>query len=213
MTGRRTNAQMSEATRHQLLGEARRAFAEHGYGQAPIEEVVRACGLTRGAIYHHFGSKQGLFLAVMRELDREILERITAGDRPPRSGDPVAELLRACRGYLEATTDPGVRRILLVDGPAVLATLGDAAEVRAASEASIRPLRDGLAELDAIGWLRACDLEVTASMLGGALFEAALWIGASARPKKALDAAMHSLALLLEGVVNRPTGRAGAAAG
>ena len=42
MSPRQTNAQMSDATRKELLTKARSAFAEHGYAQAPIEELVRA---------------------------------------------------------------------------------------------------------------------------------------------------------------------------
>lgn len=206
MSPRRTNAQMSEATRKELLAKARSAFAEHGYAQAPIEELVRACGLTRGALYHHFGSKQGLFLAVARQLDEELLRRIDAAAAAEEL-EPVEQFVRACRVYLEATLDPGVRRILLLDAPAVLATLEDRAAANAALDATIAPLRDGLAELASLGMLREVNLEVAARMLGGALFEAASWVGDAAHPRKALDAAMHALTLLVDGLTLPAAGR------
>lgn len=208
MSPRRTNAQMSDATRKELLAKARRAFAEHGYAQAPIEDLVRACGLTRGALYHHFGSKQGLFLAVARQLDEELLARIDAAFASDAADlDPVEQFLRACRAYLEATLDPGVRRILLLDAPAVLATLEDPAEASAAMDAMIAPLRDGLAELEAQGLLREVELEIAARMLGGALFEAASWVGDAAYPRKALDAAMRVLTLIVGGLTQPADGR------
>jgi AcrR family transcriptional regulator len=203
---------MSDATRNELIRRAREAFAEHGYAQAPIEDVVKACGLTRGALYHHFGSKQGLFLAVVRQIDDELLERVTAAERAAASAAspstarsrprPVAQFLVACRAYLEATLDPGVRRILIVDAPAVLATLPDQAEATAAVEASLAPLHEGLAQLRDAGVLRELDVAVTSRMLGGALFEAAEWAGAAAKPRKALEAALTALALIMDGLTH-----------
>ena len=81
----RTNAEMSETTRRELLQRARAAFAEHGYNEAPIETVVRAAGMTKGALYHHFGSKRGLFLAVVRD----VAEQIAAGVGVRLSGAPT----------------------------------------------------------------------------------------------------------------------------
>jgi AcrR family transcriptional regulator len=212
MSSRRTNAQMSEATRKELLAKARSAFAEHGYAQAPIEELVRACGLTRGALYHHFGSKQGLFLSVARQLDEELLMRISAASDAAEL-EPVERFLCACRAYLEATLDPGVRRILILDAPSVLATLEDRAAANAALDATIAPLRDGLAALAAQGLLREVDLEIAARMLGGALFEAASWVGDAAHPRKALDAAMHMLTLAVGGLTQPADGRRSKARG
>jgi AcrR family transcriptional regulator len=216
MSPRQTNAQMSDATRKELLTKARSAFAEHGYAQAPIEELVRACGLTRGALYHHFGSKQGLFLAVVRQLDEELLARIAAASEAASDAaelDPAEQFLRACRAYLEVTLDPGVRRILLLDAPAVLATLEDRAAASAALDATIAPLRDGLAELAAHGVLREVDLEIAARMLGVALFEAATWVGDAAHPRKALDAAMRALTLMVGGLTQPAPGRPSKARG
>jgi AcrR family transcriptional regulator len=214
MSPRRTNAEMSDATRKELLAKARSAFSEHGYAQAPIEELVRACGLTRGALYHHFGSKQGLFLAVARQLDEELLAMITAdAAAADDDADPVEQFLRACRAYLEATLDPGVRRILLLDAPAVLATLEDRAAAGAALDATITPLREGLAELAADGLLREVNVEIAARMLAGALFEAASWVGDAVHPRKALDAAMHILTLTVGGLTQPADGRRSKARG
>ena len=224
MSPRQTNAQMSEATRADLIAKARRAFAEHGYAQAPIEDVVQACGLTRGALYHHFGSKQGLFLAVVAELERELLSRIDqkqgslAGKAAPRrrtardrggaddaTALEVEDFLEACRLYLEATMAPDVRRILLVDAPAVLAAAAaspkaDAAAIEAIQSAAVAPIAQALQELRASGYCAQLNLDATARMLGGALFEAALWVSAQPRPARALEVAMQTFAALVRGL-------------
>ena len=80
---RRTQAERSEATRDALIAAARRLFAERGYDGVGTEEIVRAAGVTRGALYHHFGGKRELFEAVYEQIEAELAERIAAG-RPRR---------------------------------------------------------------------------------------------------------------------------------
>ena len=68
----------SKATRAALIATARRLFAEHGYAAVPAGEIVAEAGLTRGALYHHFQDKQGLFEAVFVELEEELGAEIRA---------------------------------------------------------------------------------------------------------------------------------------
>ena len=58
-----------DARRTQILDGARRAFAEHGYEGATVARLEEATGLSRGAIFHYFGSKQDLFVALAWELN------------------------------------------------------------------------------------------------------------------------------------------------
>ena len=62
---RQSRASMIEATRAKLIAAARQAFAQHGYAQASMDELTAQAGLTRGALYHHFGGKPGLLVAVV----------------------------------------------------------------------------------------------------------------------------------------------------
>jgi AcrR family transcriptional regulator len=74
--------------------------------------------VTRGALYHHFGSKEGLFVAVCEEAEQELVDRVaTVAMTAP---DPLTALRRGSEEFLDAVTDPAVQRILLVDAPAVM---------------------------------------------------------------------------------------------
>ena len=115
-----SKAEQSERTRRALLDAARELFAEHGYAKTSTEEVVRRTAVTRGALYYHFRDKAALFEAVHQEqraaLVQSIGERIQGaeGDLWQRS------VVTVCQAFVELATDPSVRRILYVDGPAVL---------------------------------------------------------------------------------------------
>lgn len=192
----RRHAEMSESTRRQLLLEATTAFARHGYAEAPIEELVRAAGLTRGALYHHFGSKQGLFEAVLRALDADILARVEAARSAGAAG--LDDLLGACRTYLRETLRPEVRRILLVDAPAVL---GHDASRALDRELGVGPLQRALTELQAAGEVApGVDVPVLAALLNGMLNEAAFWIAEQPDPLDALERVLVQLAQWLRAV-------------
>jgi len=112
-------AEQSEATRAALIGTARALFADRGYAAVGTEEIVRATGVTRGALYHHFTGKRALFQAVYEEVERQLVERI-ATSAMSSSGDPLQALNAGAEAFLDACEDPAVQRIALVDAPSVL---------------------------------------------------------------------------------------------
>src|SRR3954447_8723246 len=87
---RTKHTERSEATRAALVAAARPLFAERGFAGVGTEEIVRAAGVTRGALYHHFSGKDGLFLAVFEQVERELTERIARGALA--GSDPVEAL-------------------------------------------------------------------------------------------------------------------------
>jgi len=116
---RSRKAEQSEATRAALVGVARSLFAARGYAGVGTEEIVRAAGLTRGALYHHFAGKEELFRAVYEEVERELVERIAVQAAAAR--DPLEALFAGARAFLDACeADPAVQRIALLDAPSVL---------------------------------------------------------------------------------------------
>src|SRR2546429_4647260 len=55
----------SEATKRALLDAATSLFATRGFRETSLDEVAERCRVTKGAVYHHFSSKQALFEAVL----------------------------------------------------------------------------------------------------------------------------------------------------
>src|SRR5258707_9965315 len=108
----------SEATRQALVRAARSLFGARGYADVGTEEIVRAAGVTRGALYHQFRDKADLFAAVAEEVEAEIAERIAGAAGV--EADPVGALRAGARLFLDACAEPEVERIILLDAPAVL---------------------------------------------------------------------------------------------
>jgi len=111
-------AQQSEATRAVLVAEGRRLFAARGYAGVGTEEIVRAAGVTRGALYHHFDGKEDLFRAVYEDVERELVEGVAAA--ATAADDPLEVLHAGVQAFLDACEDPAVQRIALIDAPSVL---------------------------------------------------------------------------------------------
>lgn len=115
---RRSQAERSAATRQALLDAGRALFAERGFAGAGQEEIVERAGVTRGALSHHFATKQGLFLAVVHDVQGDVAALI--GRAAMEGGDPMEQLRLGCLAFLDAAMDPSVGRIVLLDAPAVL---------------------------------------------------------------------------------------------
>ncbi len=107
-----------ENTRQALLETGARLFAEREYADLSAEELVRAAGLTRGALYHHFEGKKGLFEAVLDELEQQAAQRIRAAI--DSSADPLEGVDRAMEAFLDICTEPAYRHIVLLQGPIAL---------------------------------------------------------------------------------------------
>nr|EIF88865.1 transcriptional regulator, TetR family protein [Streptomyces tsukubensis NRRL18488] len=84
-----------------LLSAATRLFAEHGYDKTSVQEIVEAAGVTKGALYHYFGSKEDLLQEVYGRMLRLQQERL---DAFARSGAPVDVRLRAAAADVVVTT-------------------------------------------------------------------------------------------------------------
>ncbi|HXS45033.1 MAG TPA: helix-turn-helix domain-containing protein [Solirubrobacteraceae bacterium] len=117
---RSRQVERSEATRAALVTAARRLFARRGFGGVGTEEIVRAAGVTRGALYHQFDGKAELFAAVFEQLEGELAQRLVAAAAAAAAEDPVAALRAGAEAWLDACAEEEVRRIALLDAPAVL---------------------------------------------------------------------------------------------
>jgi AcrR family transcriptional regulator len=106
------------ATRQDIVEAATRLFATEGYAATSIEAVLRQCDVSRGALYHHFASKEALFEAVLEELEARVAQSILASSR--RTQHAVEALRVGCDAWLELAQDRAVRQIILIDAPSVL---------------------------------------------------------------------------------------------
>lgn len=116
----RTQADRSAATRDALVTTARALFAAEGFAAVGTERIVRAAGVTRGALYHHFADKVELFAAVFEAAEADLTSRIDATVSSVGLDDPIELMRFGARTWLDACADAEVERILLVDAPAVL---------------------------------------------------------------------------------------------
>jgi len=117
---KRTQQERRTETTRALLAAARACFADKGYAGTGTPEIVAAAGVTRGALYHHFADKAALFTAVVEEEHALLAMAINAASESADEPGPVKALIEGGEAFLSAMQDPGRRRILLIDAPAVL---------------------------------------------------------------------------------------------
>ena len=124
MTVNSRRAEHIADTRAALLQAARVLFAERGYAGTGTEEIVTRARVTRGALYHHFADKVGLFRAVMQAVAGELAERLVTQELSHLASDADAawdQLRGGVQAFLDACTGSSdFQRIVLIDGPAVL---------------------------------------------------------------------------------------------
>jgi AcrR family transcriptional regulator len=194
---RRTQAERAAETREALIAAARPLFAAQGFGEVALETIVRAAGVTRGALYHHFADKTELFAAVYERVDGDMAARMGEVITASNETDPV-EIMRLGAGYwLDACADPEVHRIVLVDAPAVL---GWTRWTEIGNGYNIGLVRDLVANAIETGRIPLQPVEATALTLLGAMREATLYVaGAQDRDQarrdagEVMDRLIHSL--------------------
>lgn len=167
-----------------MVGAARACFAESGYRGAAAEEIVRRAGVSRGAMYHHFGDKLGLFRAVVEEIEGEIDVRVEAAEG----------VMDGCYAFLDAALEPDVKRILLVDGPAAL---GWEEWHRIEADHALAQIQDGLREAG----VESRDTKPLAHLIHGSLIEAAMFIANAEDPELARREIGACLQRLLGGLM------------
>ena len=105
-------------TRRAIVETAMRLFAEHGYAAVSIEAVLAACRISRGALYHHFQSKEALLEAVFEAVEIEVTNNVLS--RAASASGAIEAVQAGCDAFLDLTQDPVVRQIMLTDAPSVL---------------------------------------------------------------------------------------------
>jgi len=173
-----TKADQTLRTRRAILDRARLLFATKGYAATGTEEIISEMGITRGALYHQFSDKLGVFKAVIAEAYSEITDYIRTQIQP--LDDNWEQLVVGCQAFLEIAQQEELRRLVFIEAPAVLAA-------------------DTLAEFDQYGFgllhesiriavnegkLNTIDAEGFAHLVNGSLNELAGWVAQSNDPKR-----------------------------
>lgn len=163
----RSSAADAAATARRILSAATGAFAAHGFADASVDDIARSADVTRGAVYHHFGSKRGLFDAVAAALQSDVAAAVV-GAADAAGEDPRAQLIAGSHAFVDAITEGEAARVLLVEAPAAMGW------------SAWRALDDAASGVHLLEALRACGIgaeeaEALARQLSGAMNEAALW--------------------------------------
>ncbi|MFC4402414.1 TetR/AcrR family transcriptional regulator [Gracilibacillus xinjiangensis] len=177
----------------QLKKIARKHFAEHGYSATVLDEIVKEARLTRGAVYHHFGSKKGLFLAVLESVQSEVAEKVEA--ESGKSKDVWDQLILGCRAFVTTAVEPKNKRIMLIDGPSVL---GWETWRSMDEQGSMQLLYEQLQLMQQQGYFESVSIDALTHILSGALNEATLWIAHRPNVAESVEETMKIISLLLE---------------
>ncbi|MDX6627697.1 MAG: hypothetical protein QOE56_2686 [Solirubrobacterales bacterium] len=190
---RRTQSERTEATRNALIAAGRRLFTEKGYDGVSAEEIVREAGVTRGALYHHFGGKAQLLEAVYERLEAESTERVARIVLGSELESPLEAMKAGIEAFLDECAEPELQRIALHDAPAVLGW-DRWREIAAANGLGL--IEASLAAAIEAGEIRPLPVRPTAHLLLGALDEAAMLVARSDDPASRAEVTMVLVALL-----------------
>ena len=195
----RPRKEMIAETRAKLVAAARQAFGTVSYAEASMDDFTASAGLTRGALYHHFGDKKGLLQAVIAEIDAEMFARLKVVSA--KADTLWIGFVDECTAYIEMALEPEIQRIVLCDGPAVL---GDPSQWPSQNEC-IRSMTENLQKLSDEGTIIGVDAEAAARLVSGASLHAAQWIANFGRSRSHVEKSGEGL--------QRPSRRAAQANG
>jgi AcrR family transcriptional regulator len=191
-------AERSEATTRAIETAARKLFAARGFAGTSIDDIAARAGVAKGAVYHHFASKEAIFARVLEAIQAELASaEVPAASR--RIADPLDAIADAVLRWLVAASEPERKRILLVDGPAVLGWQRwreiDAQYFGAGARVAMAAvLGEGASERE---------IDAAAHLLLGAAMEAALVCATADDPKRAARLHVAALRRMLGGLVLR----------
>jgi AcrR family transcriptional regulator len=190
--------QYAEATRRGLLDAAREQFASEGYVETSIDEICGRARVTKGALYHHFRDKRDLFTAVFEEVEREWADELAALVAEER--DPLERIQIVGDAFLDACLDPARQRILLLDGPSLVAW-EELRQIDAGRGFGL--IATLLSDAMEAGRLERQPVGPLAHLMLGAMYEASLAIARDDDPARARKRIGAALTRLVEGLAPR----------
>jgi len=196
---RRTQEERSAATREALISAARKLWGARGYAEVGTPEIAKEAGLTRGAMYHQFADKAALFREVVEAVEQDVMARMATLVASSGAESPADAIRAAVDAWLEVSGEPEVRQLILLDAPAVL---GWAGFREVAQRYSLGMTEQLLAEAVRAGQLARQPVRPLATVMIGALDEAAMAIATAEDPKRARREIRQVLRRLIDGMLD-----------
>ena len=162
--------QRALATRTALLAAAREKFTHEGFSKTSLDSIVKSAGVTKGALFHHFRDKADLFREVWLSLEQEMNETANkaaeTANRQYARENPYAGFIAGCRVYFEFAARPDYRRIVMMDGAAVI---GEYEWRRIDAAMGFATIETGLKNLFEHGAIRTPPTKALVIMIQGAV--------------------------------------------
>jgi AcrR family transcriptional regulator len=175
-----SQAERRAATRKRLIEAGHALFVSDGYDATSTDALLAHAEVSKGAMYHHFASKQELFAAVYEQVAQASLARALRGQRPGSS--ELDTLVEGCTRWLREARKPEVATILLEQGPRVLGFAG-ARDLEART--SLPLMKRGLERAVEAGEIELDSVDLAARLVNAMLGEAALAsLGNRRRPSR-----------------------------
>lgn len=169
-----SQAQRRASTIAAIVRAAGELFTARGFSATSVDDIAARAGVAKGAVYHHFKSKEQILARVFEEMTAALAAEVSRA--AAASGSIPDSIERGTLKYLTLISGDRFRQVLLVDGPAVLGwekwreidqrSFGRTMQPTTAAKAQVRA--------------SARELEAAGHLIAGALSEAAL-VCASAR--------------------------------
>jgi AcrR family transcriptional regulator len=173
-----TKVEQTLRTRRAILDRSRHLFATKGYAATGTEEIISELGITRGALYHQFSDKLGVFRAVIAEAYGEIADYVRTKIQP--IDDNWEQLVMGCQVFLEIAQQEDLRRLVFIEAPAVLA----AETLVEFDQYGFGLLQQAIQIAVNEGKLATIDAEGFAHLVNGSLNELAAWVAQSNDPQR-----------------------------
>lgn len=196
-------AERREATRGAIIRAATALFGRHGFAATSVDQLAAKAGVAKGAVYHHFATKEALFEAVFEAVSEEVSAKVAAAAR--KAPDLIASINLGTKAYFKICSEGATGRIILGDGPAVLGwQRWREIDSRHFGAVFPRILDAAIAQ----GLIDAQPVEPMANLLLGAVTEAAVACANSQTPTETGQHYADAFERLLTGLRRpRPQGR------
>jgi len=165
-----TQQQRSENTRLKLMKAFKASFLKRGFDGTTTQQILKETGLSKGALYHHFQSKNEIIEAIYEEESRGAIERALRS--VDGAASPLARLRKACMAWTKEVRSPNVSKILFEIGPAALGRQKAKEIEDTNSLIHIETLLKDAIEADEIA---LADPKLTAALINALMAEATLY--------------------------------------